>query len=61
MCPGWVWAYVKVWSNGDVMISTGGKGNTTPVKVILGIFLRVFKAEVSNRGMMLKVLLLLMV
>lgn len=56
---------MKVWSNGDVVISSGGKGTTPAVRVILDIFLRVFKAEVGKREMMsifllLKVLLLLM-
>ncbi|CAN0266397.1 unnamed protein product, partial [Pylaiella littoralis] len=39
---------VKAWSNGDVVINSGGKGITPATKVILNLVLGVFKVEIAE-------------
>ncbi|CAN0509910.1 unnamed protein product, partial [Ectocarpus sp. 12 AP-2014] len=38
----------EVWSNGDVVINTAGKGITPATKVILNLLLGVFKVEIAE-------------
>ena len=39
----------QVWSNGDVVINSGGKGMSPSTLVILNLVLGVFKVEVRRR------------
>lgn len=41
-------AFPQVWSNGDVVINSGGKAVTPATKVILNLVLGAFKVEVSR-------------